>query len=383
MSATTRFNDPVLPDPPALYLAFDLSNRSWKLAFSSGLGQRARIRTIPARDLQALTAEVTSARTRLRLPDSAPLISCFEAGRDGFWLHRFLSSNPRTFNLVVDSSSIEVNRRRRHLKTDRIDALKLLSMLIRYHNGEVRVWSVVHVPSPEAEDARNLHRELLTLKSDRTRITNRIKGLLAAQGLSSPSLVRGFPDQLDNLRLWDGAPLCPELRQRLEREWLHRCYVSDRIRHIEKIQTERLESSDEPALALVRQLMTLKGVGLQSAWLFTFEFFAWRNIQNRRQLAALSGFTPTPYQSGDESLDQGISKAGSSLVRAMTIQIAWGWLHFQPDSALTLWYQRRWANGGRRMRAIGIVAVARRLLIELWRFLDTGSLPEGAVTSSS
>jgi transposase len=128
--------------------------------------------------------------------------------------------------------------------------------------------------------------------------------------------------------------------------------------------------------------MTLKGIGPQSAWLFTFEFFAWRKIQNRRQLAALCGFTPTPYQSGDETLDQGISKAGSSLVRAMAIQIAWGWIHFQPDSALTLWFRQRFANGGRRMRAIGIVAVARRLLIELWRFLETGSLPEGAVTSS-
>ena len=383
MAATTRFTDPVLPDPPALYLAFELSNRSWKLAFTSGLGQKPRLRSIPARDLQALTSEIAAARTRFRLPESAPLISCFEAGRDGFWLHRFLQSEPGRFNLIVDSASIEVKRRRRHLKTDRIDALKLLSMLIRYHNGETKVWSVIHVPSPEAEDARNLHRELLTLKSDRTRITNRIKGLLAAQGLSAPPLVRRFSDHLDDHRLWDGTPLCPELRQRLEREWLHRCYVSDRIRLIEKIQAERLESSHDPALALVRQLMTLKGVGPQSAWLFTFEFFAWRNIQNRRQLAALCGFTPTPYQSGDESLDQGISKAGSSLVRAMAIQIAWGWLHFQPDSALTLWFQQRFANGGRRMRAIGIVAVARRLIIELWRFLETGTLPEGAVTSPS
>lgn len=128
--------------------------------------------------------------------------------------------------------------------------------------------------------------------------------------------------------------------------------------------------------------MTLKGIGLQSAWLFTFEFFAWRNIQNRRQLAALAGLTPTPYQSGGQARDQGISKAGNSLVRAMTVQIAWGWLRFQPDSALTLFYERRFAHAGRRMRAVGIVAVARRLLIELWRFLDTGTIPEGAVTSS-
>ena len=382
MSATTRFTDPALPEPPALYLALELSNRSWKLAFSTGHGQRPRFRNVPARDLDALIREIALARKRFDLPDSVPVISCFEAGRDGFWIHRFLQSQPHCFNLVVDSASIEVNRRLRRLKTDRIDARKLLTMLIRYHNGESRVWSVVYVPSPEAEDARHLHRELLTLKSDRTRITNRIKGLLAAQGLSVTSLGRGFLDQLDDLRLFDASPLYPQLRQRLEREWLHRCDVSHRVRLIEKLQLETLRSCDDPALEIVRQLMTLKGIGLQSAWLFTFEFFAWRNIQNRRQLAALAGFTPTPYQSGDDSFDQGISKAGNSSVRAMTIQIAWGWLLFQPHSALTLWYQRRFASRGLRMRKIGIVALARRLLIDLWRFSETGALPEGAITSS-
>jgi transposase len=383
MAATTRFNDPALPEPPALYLALELSNRSWKLAFSTGHGQKPRFRNVPARDLDALGREIALARTRFGFPDTVPVISCYEAGRDGFWIHRFLQAQPHSFNLVVDSASIEVNRRHRRLKTDRIDARKLLTMLIRYHNGESRVWSVVYVPSPEAEDARHLHRELLTLKSDRTGVTNRIKGLLAAQGLSVSSLGRGFLDQLDDLRLWDNSPLYPQLRQRLEREWIHRCDLSQRIRLIEKLQNERLKAAPhDPALDLVRQLMTLKGIGLQSAWLFTFEFFAWRNIQNRRQLAALAGFTPMPYQSGDESFDQGISKAGSSSVRAMTIQIAWGWLLFQPDSALTLWYQRRFASQGLRMRKIGIVALARRLLIELWRFSQTGSLPEGAITSS-
>jgi transposase len=383
MSATTRFTDPALPEPPALYLALELSNRSWKLAFSTGHGQKPRFRNVPARDLDVLIREIALARTRFGLSDSVPVISCFEAGRDGFWIHRFLEAHPGCFNLVVDSASIEVNRRHRRLKTDRIDARKLLSMLIRYHNGELRVWSVVHVPSPEAEDARHLHRELLTLKADRTRITNRIKGLLAAQGLSVSSLGRGFPDQLDGLRLWDDSPLYPQLRQRLEREWLHRCDVSQRVRLIEKLQNQRLEASThDPALELVRQLMTLKGIGLQSAWLFTFEFFAWRNFQNRREVGALAGFTPTPYQSGGDSFDQGISKAGSSMLRAMAIQIAWGWLHFQPHSALTLWYQRRFASGGLRLRKIGIVALARRLLIDLWTFSRTGALPEGAITSS-
>lgn len=382
MAATTRFTDPALPEPPALYLALELSSRSWKLAFSIGHGQKPRFRNIPARDLDALMRETALARQRFDLPDTVPVISCFEAGRDGFWIHRFLQSQPHHHNLVVDSASIEVNRRHRRLKTDRIDAHKLVTMLIRYHNGESRVWAVVYVPSPEAEDARHLHRELLTLKSDRTRVTNRIKGLLAAQGLSVASLGPGFLDKLDDLRLWDASPLYPQLRQRLEREWIHRCDLSQRVRLIEKLQLQALRSCDDPALELVRQLMTLKGIGLQSAWLFTFEFFAWRNIQNRRQLAALAGFTPTPYQSGDDSFDQGISKAGNSSIRAMTIQIAWGWLLFQPASALTLWYQRRFASQGPRMRKIGIVALARRLLIDLWRFSQTGSLPEGAITSS-
>ena len=382
MSATTRFTDPTLPEPPGLYLALELSNRSWKLAFSTGHGQKPRFRNVPARDLDALIREIALARRRFELPDSVPVISCFEAGRDGFWIHRFLQTQPHCFNLVVDSASIEVNRRFRRLKTDRIDAQKLVTMLIRYHNGELRVWSVVHVPSPQAEDARHLHRELLTLKSDRTRITNRIKGLLAAQGLCVSSLNRGFLDQLDDLRLWDDSPLYPQLRQRLEREWLHRCDVSQRIRLIEKLQSQRLEASaHDPALELVRQLMSLKGIGLQSAWLFTFEFFAWRNIGSRKEITALSGLAPSPYQSGDEARDQGISKAGSSSVRAMAIQIAWGWIRFQPDSELTRWFERRFAHGGRRMRAIGIVAVSRRLLIDLWRFLETGSIPEGAITS--
>jgi len=276
-----------------------------------------------------------------------------------------------------------VNRRKRRRKTDRIDVRKLLTMLMRYHNGEARVWSVVHVPSPEAEDARHLHRELQTLKTDRTRLTNRIKGLLAAQGLSVGSLGPGFVDALGELQLWDGSALPPQLRERLEREWQHRNRIDERIRLIERLQTEQLADPSDPALRMVRQLMSLKGIGLHSAWLFTFELFAWRRIQNRKQLAALCGLAPTPYSSGDETRDLGISKAGNTAVRAMAVQIAWGWIRHQPESALTLWFNRRFAHGGRRMRAIGIVALARRLLIELWRFVETGALPEGATPSAT
>jgi transposase len=378
MPATTRS----LPQPPALYLAFELSNRSWKLAFSTGLGQKPRIRAVPARDLDALEREIETAKRRFGLDSDTPLISCYEAGRDGFWLHRFLESGPNRYNLVVDSASIEVKRRHRRVKTDRVDVLKLIAMLIRHHNGESSVWSVVHVPSPTAEDARHLHRELLTLKRDRTRTTNRIKGLLAAQGLSVSSLAVGFAEQLEALRLWDNTPLPPRLHERLLREWRHRNRVEERIRLVERLQLEHLHHRSDPAIAMVRQLMSLKGIGLQSAWLFTFEFFAWRDIRSRQQLTALAGLAPSPYQSGDEARELGISKAGNSSVRAMAIQIAWGWVRFQPDSELTRWFERRFAHGGRRMRAIGIVALARRLLIELWRFLETGALPEGATASS-
>ena len=381
MPATTRTLIH-LPEPPVLYLALELSRRSWKLAFSTGLGQKPRLRSIPAGDLDALLREIASARRRFHLDDSRPLLSCYEAGRDGFWIHRFLTSEPGRHNLVVDSASIDVKRRRRRIKTDRIDATKLLAMLVRYHNGEADVWSVVHVPSPVAEDARHLHRELLTLKAQRTRVTNRIKGLLAAHGLSVSSMTRDFPRQLAAMSLWSGDPLPPLLHERLLREWDHRVLLSKRIHLLEQLQLERLLDPTDPAIAMVRQLMTLKGIGLQSAWLFTFEFFAWRNIQNRQQLTALSGLAPSPYQSGDETRDQGISKAGNASVRTMALQIAWGWVRFQPDSTLTQWFDRRFAHGGRRMRAIGIVAVARRLLIELWRFLQTGTLPEGAIPST-
>ncbi len=368
-----------LPNPPVLYLAFELSSRNWKLAFSTGFGQQPRIRTMPARDVGTLAAEIDAARARFDLPKDAPVVSCYEAGRDGFWLHRYLSARSDCVNLVVDSSAIEVKRQRRRVKTDRIDALKLVSMLIRYHNGDRQVWSVVHAPSPEAEDARNLHREMGTLKTERTRVTNRIKGLLTAQGLSLP-VGRDFLADLDGARLWDGSPLHPFLRERLEREWLHRQLLNERIKILKRRQLTLLEAGEDPALALVRQLMTLRGIGLQSAWMFTFELFAWRQIKNRRQLAGICGFSPTPFSSGDLLREQGISKAGNSAVRAMAVQIAWSWLRFQPTSELSVWFAKRFAHNGRKARAIGIVAVARKLLIELWSFLETGALPEGAVT---
>jgi transposase len=201
----------------ALHLAFELGEGKWKLAFGLGLGHNPRQRVIEARDLKAFEREVRLAKQRFGLPETAPVQSCYEAGREGFWLHRYLVAQGIE-NLVVDSSSIEVNRRKRRAKTDRLDAAKLLSMLMRYSIGEKRVWRVVHVPSIEAEDRRHLHRQLLTHKRDKTRHANRIHGLLATQGLRL-SLRADFLEGLESVCLWDGSRVPPGLRARLEGEY--------------------------------------------------------------------------------------------------------------------------------------------------------------------
>jgi transposase len=361
---------------PTLYLAFELSDQDWKLGFTIGLGQPPRQRKINAGDTTALKQEITLAKQRFGLPTDASVLSCYEAGRDGFWLHRFLASEHVT-NLVVDSASIEVSRRGKHAKTDRLDVEKLVTMLLRYHGGESRVWSVVQVPSLAAEDQRHLHRQLLALKGERTRYVNRIKGLLVGQGIHLD--VDGeFLTHLPELRLWDGAPLPAGLLARLQREFAGWQFVHQQILALETQRRTAIRESQEPAMAQVRQLLQLKGIGANAAWLYVMEFFAWRNFHNRREVGALAGLTPTPFQSGDEDHEQGISKAGNDLVRAMAIEIAWGWLRFQPESALTKWYQERFGSGGKRLHKIGIVALARKLLIALWHYLESGELPEGA-----
>jgi len=360
----------------ALYLAFELGNKKWRLGFTIGLGQRPRERTIMAADLVAFQEEIRLAKKRFGLPQTARVMSCYEAGRDGFWLHRYLLSKDIE-NLVVDSASIEVNRRAKRAKTDHLDVAKLLTMLVRYDYGEKKVWSVVHAPSPEAEDKRHLHRQLTTRKVDRTRHTNRIKGLLVGQGVRMP-VGADFLERLDKVRLWDGSALPKGLRSRLEREYACLQFVNQQIKDLETERTEAIRTSDDPSVEKVRQLMRLGGIGDNSAWLFVMEFFGWREFRNRRQVGGLSGLTSTPYQSGDESQEQGIDKAGNCPVRTMAVEIAWGWLRYQPQSELSRWYQRRFGHGGKRMRKIGIVALARKLLVAFWRYLEYGEIPAGA-----
>jgi transposase len=239
------------------------------------------------------------------------------------------------------------------------------------------VWSVVNVPSPEAEDRRQLHRELEALKHEKTRLTNRIKGLLASQGLRV-DLVREFPERLDAARLWDGSVVPKGMKQRLERDWERVQLIRRQIHAIEAERRRLLRTDRDRSYEMVRQLKLLRGIGMNSAWLFVMEFFGWREFKNRRQVGALAGLTGTPRKSGDLDQELGISKAGNRQVRAMAVEIAWCWLRFQPNSDLTRWYERRFGGAGARMRRIGIVAVARKLLIALWQFLETGVVPDGA-----
>jgi transposase len=373
---TATYNGHDTTPERVLFVAFELSEKTWKLGFTTGYGQKPRERSIAACNQARLLHEVAQAKKRFGLPETASVVSCYEAGREGFWLHRFLQAQGIT-NHVVDSSSIEVNRRKRRAKSDGLDVRKLLSMLMRYADGARDVWRVVHVPTVDAEDHRHLHRDLETLKQERASTTTRIKGLLSSQGIRLTSLSK-FPEQLEALRLWDGSPIPSGLRRRLLRVYAHHEFLSQQIAELEAERRAWLHSSQDASLEKVRQLMHLKGIGINGAWLLVMEFFGWRALKNRREVGGLAGLTPTPYQSGASARDQGITKSGNRHVRWMTMELAWSWVRYQPESALSCWFRERFGGGGKRLRRIGIVAVARKLLIALWRFLETGVLPEGA-----
>jgi len=380
MSAETTTNQ-YTAIQPHLYMAFELSQTKWMLGFTIGFGQRPRLRTIAARDLAGLQNEIHLARERFGLGAEVPVISCYEAGRDGFWLHRYLVSIGVS-NLVVDSASIEVNRRAKQAKTDKLDLDKLLTMLMRYQAGEKKVWHVVHVPSAEVEDHRHLHRELTDLKEQRTQHINRIKGYLSNQGICL-EVKDDFPEIVEHQRLWNGESLPAGLRARLLCEYQRFQLVQEQIKALEAERRESLRHSTQPDIEQVRQLLRLRGIGINCAWLYVMEFFSWRAFRNRREVGALAGLTPMPHRSGDEDHELGISKVGNRHIRAMAIEIAWIWLRYQPNSELSRWYQRRFSKGSKRLHKIGIVALARKLLIAIWRYLEFGTLPPGAVLKST
>jgi transposase len=372
----THDRDPNTAAVPTLYFALELGWTTWKLGFADAPARAPRQVTIPARDTDALEREIDRARRRLGLPDDAPVRSVYEAGRDGFWLHRYLEHRGY-HNLVVDPASIEVNRRARRAKSDGIDVVKLLAMLQRHHGGERGLWAVVNVPSPEDEDRRAPQRELMALKAERTEHSNRIKGLLAHLGLAIVVDDR-LPARLAGLRQWDGTPVPEHTAARLLREHERWRLVDAQVRDRENAQRRAIRDDATPQVEQVRQLLDLKGVGPVGAWMLVREVFAWRRIRNRRQLASLVGLTPTPYQSGSSRREQGISKAGNRRVRWILVELAWMWLQHQPGSALSRWYQERFGGGNGRSRKVGVVALARKLLVAFWKYLESGELPEGA-----
>jgi transposase len=272
MMPTAPHNEQGTTPERVLFMAFELSEKTWKLGFTTGPGQKPRERGGAARHQARVLQEVAQAKQRFGLPESAPVVSCYEAGREGFWLHRFVQAQGIT-NPVVDSSSIEVNRRQRRAKSDGLDLRKLSSMLRRCHHGEREVWRVVHVPSVEAEDQRHLHGALESLKQERASTTARIKGLLRSQGLCLTSLNK-LPEQLDALRLWDGAPIPSGLRHRLLRVYAHHQFLREQIAALAAERRAWLETAHEASLEQRRQLMQLKGIGINGAWVLVMDFLA-------------------------------------------------------------------------------------------------------------
>jgi transposase len=360
-----------------LYVALELGRDKWHLACATQAAEKPRFRALPARDLARLAQEVARAKERFRLPADAPVRTCYEAGRDGFWVHRALAARGIE-NVVVDSTSIEVDRRHKRVKSDPVDAAKLLSLLCRYHGGEEKVWRVVRVPAVADEDRRQLHRGLKDLQRQQTECGNRIQGLLASYGLTAEVNAR-FRATLADLRDWAGEPVPAGLRQRLLQEFAVWEALHAQVREAANEQERRLRDGSEPHLDQVRRLMGLKAVGVRTAWVLVTELFAWREIRNGKELGSLVGLTPVPYQSGQADREQGISKAGNKHVRGLIVEVARLWLRWQPGSALSQWYARRFGAGGRRARKVGIVALARKLLVALWRYADRGEVPAGAV----
>ena len=373
MSATTRPEFGSVNEP-TLYVAFELGAKEWKLAMTSGFGIVPWLRTVAGGDLRGVARAINQARTRFGLSAQAAVVSCYEAGRDGFWVHRALTQLGIA-NRVIDSASIEVNHRARRAKTDRLDALKLATMLVRACCGERQVWHDVRVPAVADEAARQVSRERTDLRQEQTRVRNQVGSWLATWGCVVSA---GRPQMWwTTVRDWAGAPLPEEVQARIARAEARRAVLEAQIGELDA-QQQAATTTAAPESALGR-LVQLKGVATTGASVLLAEGLVWRAFRNRREIGGLLGFTPTPYQSGELARDQGISRAGNNRLQAISVQLAWNWVRWQPQSALTRWFRQRFAGGGKRARRIGIVAVARKLVIALWRYVTTSVVPTGAI----
>ena len=300
MKAALQIKDSVIYT--TLYMAFELSNKKWKLGF--GNGDKQRIKTIEAGDWPALTVEISLARIKLYCSDNCQIVSCYEAGRDGFWLHRALLAEGFK-NYVIDSASIEVSRRKKQVKTDKVDVIAMLRLLMRFENGERQALTPINVPSIEQEDERRLHRERERLLKERGAHSVRIKSLLICHGIRLEKLSE-LPRILPKVKAavvdYD---LPPDLKNELQREYERYQQVDRQVKELEALQKERIKTEDSKAAKQIQQMMLLKGVGWQSSWILVTEFFAWRKFKNTKQVGACAGLTPTPYDSGDgRAIDQ-------------------------------------------------------------------------------
>jgi transposase len=353
-----------------VYVAIELSKKTWVLGIAHPDRDRPSIHRVSGGNI----AELVS-RLRVAARNNRRILVCYEAGYDGFWLARALAKMGIECR-VLDPASIQVNRRARRVKTDRIDVLALLRALIATDRGERHVCAIVRVPSVEEEDARRSHRERQRLVRERTGHINRIKGLLFAQGIRDikPKLRRSRID-FAALETAEGHPLPDRLRRELEREYARLSLIATQLREVEK-ERDTADAQD-PVVEQKRQLLVaLHGVGATSAAILAREVFA-RSFASRRQLGSYLGLTPSAYDSGSTTRCQGISKAGNSWARRILIEVAWLWQKYQPASPLSHWYIQRTAGQSSRIRRIMLIALARKLAISLWRYVETGLVPEG------
>ena len=363
----------------ALYVAFEIGAREWKLAVTTGMDRAPWVRTVASGDVRAVGRVLAQARARWGVPPGAAVHSCYEAGRDGFWIHRALIALGLC-NRVVDSSSIEVNRRARRTKTDRLDAIKLVLMLVRVCLGEARVWQEVRVPAVADEAARQRSRERTALVTERTRVRTQIDSWLATWGCRVSTAARRRAEWWTTAQDWQGAALPQTVQDRLARAEARRALLAEQIATLDAAQAAVVAA--EPRDSALGRLVALRGVATTSATVLLEEGLIWRQFRNRREIGGLLGFTPARYNSGTRERDQGITRAGNSALQAVSIQLAWNWVRWQPSSALTQWYQTQFGHHG-RARRVGIVALARKLVIALWRYVTTGMVPAGAILTAT
>jgi transposase len=364
-------------------IAIELSKKSWIVAVNTPLSEKIGRHTVKPGDGKELLDLCERIRTRVarETKKCVEIVSCYEAGYDGFWLHRLLEAHG-VRNYVIDPASLQVDRRARRTKTDGVDVQRLLRSLMAYLRGEPKVWSVVRVPSIAEEDDRRLHRERDRLINERIQHVNRIKGLLAIHGIYDyQPLRRDRMQQLERLRTADGRTLPPRLKAEILRELQRLELAVGMVRTIEAerdaIASAKTETEHRSAKK-IQDLAKIKCVGPEFATTLVGEVF-YRSFDNRKQLASYVGLTPAHFQSGSMCRDQGISKAGNAKARTVMIELAWLWLRHQPDSPLSVWFRDRVGKLKGRIRRITIVAVARKLLIALWRYLETGLVPERAI----